>query len=804
MKKLSVWLTLLCCITVMQLSGCSGDGGSVTGTKTTDPVTRGTTPSTPLTSQLVSMMSPDTINHYGDIAVTKDGKTTYAMPSALFEKFGAGLIVTPSTTAAKSSTQRVRSSLVGFGGFDIVVLSDIILGIAMDVYDIVDGITGKQEQETQFDNLQDQLGAINAQIDALGAKITKDLDSTWSKLNLSSAQSVVFSANTHIDTMFNITDQTGFLYFSHQKSLIAACANIVATTGSSATCQQEQRNAYNNRAALNSEAAVFAASVTTKDVRNDVATIHSAIVPAGKIQIFKALVTKLLADNNPSISAPAKDNAMYAYLVLEGMFAQFLTYQYQGASMIVNADNYNDKIAGNPIGYNANNYMTGTFESNLREECAEFLAQVQWLVVNLHDYRDKDVYTKDMAFMNQGLAPDPVFSDILARARFFCAQVLQPYNDNRAKGTNGTWVPNTQLSSNVASNGFGLRGVIVVPGDYTKKNQLTLNFYDSNNKLVTSTTAKPTEIKGRYPYTKWGAFSYDGVNLGNLKAQAAYDWLVYDIDLSGTNLSAGTYLVRFVEEGKDPNGNTGPWVHFDTLLGTVNLQYYDPQNPAIGTFAPDSTHTRLFGHFSLYWPWNFQRFTSSPLSSFSDPSSSYAWTGTTTANKTETVSPSYPDYKGLVNQFTYAIPNSSEKSGERYLFIPFAIDTPNVKIMYNSTKNKVYGYFPSAYYMKSYSVGFSYSISSNSSPDTTNLIDSGTSPATDNGNPTIWTDNSAYQTIKWKKDTTTGLSWLVVYVNWNSSYKSGLAVDVVTNVTADLNWYMQLMFTDMKSVQDIQ
>lgn len=777
---------------VSLIFGCSGNSGS-SDTKPMD-TTSGFT-AQPLTSQKVSLLTAD---HNGDIS-SKDasGKTIYALPSALFEEFGAGLIATPSVPAAKLSAKQVQSAPVGFGWFDLIVLGDMIYGIIEDV-------NGKKEQETQFTDLEDQLEVINAQIDTLGIQLGAEIDSSWSKLNLTAAQSLVFSANTRIDTMYNGTDQTSFLYFSHQRSLISACENIVATTGSSTACTLEQQNAYNSRTTLKSDAAGFAASVTSSGVRNDIATIHSSIVPSGNIQIFKALVSQILTENNP-LPAPATEKAMYAYLLLESMFAQFLTHQYQGASMVVNAGNYDEKMADSAIGHKANNYMTGTYENYLREECAEFLAQVDWMVVNLHDYRNKDIYAADMVFMNQGLAPDPVFSDILARARFFCAQVLQPYNDNRTKGTNGTWAPNTQITSNVVGNGFGLKGAIVVPGDYTKKESVTLNFYDTNSKLVASTSATPKLHSGRYPYTKWVQYTVSGYNMGNMAAQAAYDWLVYDIDLSGSNLpagmSAGTYTVRFVEKGKDPNGNAGPWVHADTLLGTVSLQYFDPKNPADGRDKADINHNRLFGSFSLYWPWNFQRFTTSPISRFTDSSLAYAWSAMTSTDKKLTFTPSYPEYTGLVNRFTYDLNKSKSKSDETYISIPFTIAsaTADVAMVYKSTGNQVHGYFPNASYMKSYSVGYSYKISTDKYPDVT--IDSGKSAVTTNGNPDVWEANSVYQPFTMHNDDYYNLN---VGVNFSSSYKSGWIVDVDSSADADLNWYMQLLFTDTKKVMDIQ
>lgn len=753
----------------------------------------------PLASQKVlSMLTAD---HIGDISMTDtSGKTVYALPSALFKEFGAGLIASPLAPAVKLNATQVSNAPVGFGFFDLIVLGDIIYGIVEDV-------TGKKEQETQFSDLGKQLDKTNANIDNVGKQLGSLINSTWGQLNLTAAMNLVFEANSRIDSKYNAADNSGFRYFVHQRSLIAICENIVATIGSSTTCTPEQQIAYDHRDLLKIDAATFAVNLKNKGtVNDDVALIHSVIVPSGNAHFFKALVTEILIENDP-LTGTAKDKAMNAYLLLEGMFSQFLSHQYQGASMIVNAKNYDDKTTGTAIGFSANSYMTGTFEGYLREECKEFLAQVNWLVVNLNDYRNKDIYAADMMFVKQGLATDPVFSDVVARSRFFCAQVLQPYNENRQKGTNGTFPPDTAITENVVGNGFGLKGTIVVPADYTKKEPITLNFYDTNNNLAATTSTTPIVHSGRYPYTKWVPYAGTGYNynIENLAAEASYDWLVYDIDLSASNLVAGTYIVRFAEKGKDPNGNTGPWVHDDTLLGTVNLQYFDPKNPAVGNNKANTASAQLFGSFSLSWPWNFQRFTTSPVNFVTNLQN--VWS-VPNPSKNFAISPD-SKYKGLVNQITYSRQHFKSKSDELRIFMPFTISAPtaNVAVVYKSTKNQVQGNFDASYpqgkYMKNYGVGYFYNIdstkiSTNKATDTLITIDSGKSEVRD---PYIWSANSKYIKSTMNNEEIYNLN---VGVELSSTYISGWDIDVDSSIDADLNWYMQLLFTDKKDVSKIQ
>ena len=97
-------------------------------------------------------------------------------------------------------------------------------------------------------------------------------------------------------------------------------------------------------------------------------------------------------------------------------------------------------------------YMSGTFKSLLEDEMDKYLDTVNYLVVNLVDYRNADTYSRDMAYYDQGLAADNIYLNVLARSRFFCAHIMEIYEDD-----------------------FGLYGAIVIPYDLYRWRRYKIN-----------------------------------------------------------------------------------------------------------------------------------------------------------------------------------------------------------------------------------------------------------------------------------------------------------------------------------------
>lgn len=809
---------------LLALGGCLGDKAAAPAA----PPLGGSAPTPPLTGSAPSLLAP---NHVGDVpkrdasgAIVSDasGNVLYALPSSILQKIGAGLLAPPSAAAPTPSPRSAsarRSSLQEIGGMDVIVLLDIIYGIAVDVSDWVTGSSDKKEALARFDELHDHLGEIDGQVAALGAQMNLQFDQSWAHIDLSDAQLAVFSSSQVLDTYFKGSHTGTLSYYARQASLIEACVN---TPGHPAACIPEQRDAYQSTS-LKTESAFYAAHVLgTYQISAAVSGIHLGIVPKGNVQILRALARYIATSAQGPSGADPSQQAMAAYLSLEGMFTQLLTYQFQGALMVGNAYNQQD-LARPPQtngqsahGLNANQYLTGDFEHFLREECVEFLAQVDWLAVNLHDYRNAPAYAVDMAYNGWGLAPDPVFAAPLARSRFFCAQVLAPFNQNRAAGTNGVWSADTTYQDDLAGTDFGLHGVVVLPSGYVDGGTITLQLLDATGAIAATAMATPGKtslshsLRGRFPNTLWADFDPQGdptkrVRLG--KATESHDWSVYDFAVPSASLAPGSYTVKLKGSGASPVAGPGPWLYTSATLGQVTIRTYDPANPATGTGSADPLQAVSFGSFSLYWPWGFQPLHSMPSKSV--VSSAMRWYLGSNPDDTFSSWPVIPGNPTPVNQVALV---TSGTDIESYSVAPYlklwlgtdpdkTSDSVNVGVMYaGDTEASGHFYWGGSPYMKSASL-YSRCQLEDMNGSVKIAIDSAKTSEVSAVYHRLYLSSQTL-TYKQAKLNAGGYKFSPV-IGYDSKYVWDNNQTPEADASSTLTWHAQILFTDTKLVDEI-
>jgi len=335
------------------------------------------------------------------------------------------------------------------------------------------------------------------------------------------------------------------------------------------------------------------------DVGQSVSNIHNLLCPlpgeATKGVLKDYTIREILTNNNPNLFDP--NNAMESYLLLETFFAQILNYQTKGCIMVIEINHYKDP---NDLLGQSDYYLNEAYKQMLTDEVNEYLRTVNYLVVNLIDHRNSNNFTTHSPNMfTTGLVHDDIYLMVLARARFFCAQVMSSYGDTS-----------------------GLYGTIITPYYYNAdstnpETSLTLQF--SGPATVTK-TIKAQNIIGQYPYTRW----YKDV-ASRIHCCPDNKWSCYDFS-GDTNLSyvsldpdlpGGNYQVSLVDNG---NQNS-PWYHSLTDLGHVSIKYYDPQNPDPGTatLSPTEQNTFKFGYFASRWYWGYNKISLSPLSDWVVP-----------------------------------------------------------------------------------------------------------------------------------------------------------------------------------------
>jgi len=265
---------------------------------------------------------------------------------------------------------------------------------------------------------------------------------------------------------------------------------------------------------------------------------------------------------------------MAAYMLFETYFLEIVNNQFQCVMIWSNACNYFDTT-----GYEANLYYTGRFRQDIIKEVTAFLAITDYLSINLSDYRHFVNWDADYPYNQCGLAPDFLFTQILARSQFI---------------------------ANLIYDGLGLSypvmcGTIITPNKYANEygSDVDSIALSSNVKQLTS-TAKV--LPSQFPYTYWTNIP------GNVTCYPDNKWNVYRFGKMGIGdpgWPATAVALQVIDNG---NGYY-PWSHYQPCKGNVTPLYYNPQNPNQSSKSYTPTCTMQFGYFAARWNWGFQFIT---------------------------------------------------------------------------------------------------------------------------------------------------------------------------------------------------
>ena len=335
----------------------------------------------------------------------------------------------------------------------------------------------------------------------------------------------------------------------------------------------------------------------TKNILN----IYNAIVPTSGLtgSILKTFADNIILDSTVTHNSTVRkaSNILKTCQVFENYFTTLINYQFQGLATYANAANAIDSTGNTTRFYiDSKDPSSPGFQLMLEGEIAVYLQLVDYIIVNLVDYRNLPQFEADMKYHDYALAPDTLAFNALARSRFVCALYQQAIN-----------LPYSPIS-----------GVILTPADVTDGSvtpvtQLTVS---CNGKNITATRDlnQAGGTPGIYPYTRWN----------NATATASPDnfWNCYSFLDTTMNISSGSSFPLTLVD----NGNFAqPWHHNAAIDGKVTVKYYNPQNPdpATATSTPTSTNTMAFGFFSARWPWGYQRPSMSTPQNWNRPDGIY-------------------------------------------------------------------------------------------------------------------------------------------------------------------------------------
>jgi len=447
------------------------------------------------------------------------------------------------------------------------------------VLDLIGNALGFNTEQQELEQINEQLKEMNSKMDQVLSQLTvieQQLTALQHQLlitqvNLESyiSNTVLGTYITNISSKFDTTSPSGFMYFSQQGSKLDP--NTDPNSPEVIT--------------LKKEIATYA-TYNFGVLETQIQGIHDAICPSTTALdgVLKQFVDKIILQN-PTSAMTDPNNAMANYLLLENYFAQILNYQTKALIIVTEINNYKD-----PSGTAASSYLNGTYKKLLTDEILAFHNTVQYMMLNMYDYRTTANYANECSYTQgagiigaggTGLAKDNIFLMVYARSRFFTAQVRNAFENN-----------------------FGLHGIIITPYNYAQDSDassprtITLNL-SQNNVTQASVSVQAKKMAGRFPYTQWQRNPYLTVSPDN-------NWAIYEFDTTAdpsnttqafnANLPAGTYNVSISGQ---------PWYNTSSNLGTVTILYYDPNNPDYKTATTNQTATNTvkFGCFSGRWNW---------------------------------------------------------------------------------------------------------------------------------------------------------------------------------------------------------
>jgi hypothetical protein len=456
----------------------------------------------------------------------------------------------PGNTILKSGT-----GLLGGAGHVIWEGASLIGKVVWEAYDY-------HHTESRFDSIDDQLTEMQAQI----TDLNNTMQSMSNSLNISFAEieTLIYTQDLisqigHVQTAMDSALCSGLMWYPRTARLYQSDTNLYKT---------EMEN-------LKEEAPDWARNIyINKDAEN--------YMPSVIGQIQKNICPPLGDQGNNALNAYTRSlillcqgkvtdsaSAMNAYLLLESYFLTIINYQFQAATVYVNAANFIDTT-----GMLATEFWQAHMVKVIPREVAVFLENVDYLAVNLAEYRNKDRFIHDMKYANAGLAPDHMFFQVLARSQFV-ANLLYA----------ACGVPYPVIS-----------GHIMVPSSYTNDgsepgipNALTVQIG------AESVTSAGTKFKSMIPNTLWGS---------DKTCHPSNNWNLYRFNTAGPNtVWACTPQNIQVVAGS----STLPWPHSPDveIMGTVTPLFYNPRDPTQTSTTRTDKCTFQFAYFSANWQWGY-------------------------------------------------------------------------------------------------------------------------------------------------------------------------------------------------------
>lgn len=262
-------------------------------------------------------------------------------------------------------------------------------------------------------------------------------------------------------------------------------------------------------------------------------------------------------------------SAMNAYSLLEGYFLKVVNYQLQAAIVYANYCNVID-----PTGKYASTFWGAYVQGVIPEEVDKFLEQVDYLAVNLSEYRTEHQYMHDMRYLSYGIAPDNLFYNVYARSQFLA---------------NLLYAVSLKSYSRINCH-------ILLPRRYTTDGSAPNDPVSLTMKIGQETAiSKVSRQISQIPYTYWKTTTTEQ------QCYPDHEWIIHKISTAASNsdLEPAPKTIEIIS-----NDSITPWYHSaKSLMTTIKPLYYNPFSPTQTSATKTDSCTFQFGYCAASWYW---------------------------------------------------------------------------------------------------------------------------------------------------------------------------------------------------------
>ena len=431
-------------------------------------------------------------------------------------------------------------------------------------YDIYKEQHGDPQQEAEYDKINGELATIESEI----ATLDNDLRALAAAIELDFNKlenfEMALAANTifdNISDLYSSTSVNSLSYFAQTSLAIKKGTSGTTWAELAIFWEQFATNANNN----------------TSGAVAGITGLYGLMCP-NSTELQDGLLAKF-AIQVVQQSAGNANQYVHAKTVLgmiENYFTTIVNYQFQALTVYANVVNVID-----PSGSTFKTYLNGTFRQQILDEIDAYLQAVDFMTVNLIDFRNAQQFGSDMQYHPIQIAPDTTFLNGLARSRFIAALYRQAVN----------------LKYPIVS------GTVVTPHDLTDGTGSPVNTLDISVESGGNMNSTADIMESTYPYTRWGQ---NGI------ASPDNNWNSYSFFLdTNTTLTGGKFDLQLI-----CSDNYHPWRHEEPISGSVQVLYYNPEKPdqSTATTSPTATNTMPFGFFAWNWYWGYMRLSMADFS----------------------------------------------------------------------------------------------------------------------------------------------------------------------------------------------